>query len=82
MRAILLVAALSAAAPAYAGGRGGSGPVRVRAHVTKGGSYVAPHVRTKPNSTKIDNYSTKGNTNPYTGAEGTKKGDGPYGPGR
>jgi hypothetical protein len=36
------------------------------------GTYVAPHYRSTPNSTVLDNYSTKGNTNPYTGKKGTK----------
>ena len=35
------------------------------------GRYVAPSYRTSPNKTKIDNYSTKGNYNPYTGKKGT-----------
>ena len=34
------------------------------------GSYVAPHYKTSPNKTKLDNYSTKGNYNPYTGKKG------------
>ena len=32
--------------------------------------YVAPSYRTSPNKTKFDNYSTKGNYNPYTGKKG------------
>lgn len=43
----------------------------VQPHVTKNGTYVEGHVRTAPNSTNLDNYSTKGNTNPYTGQAGT-----------
>lgn len=35
------------------------------------GSYVAPHYKTTPNRTKFDNFSTKGNYNPYTGKKGT-----------
>ena len=35
------------------------------------GRYVAPHYKTTPNRTKIDNFSTKGNYNPYTGKKGT-----------
>jgi hypothetical protein len=34
------------------------------------GTYVAPHYKTSPNSTRYDNYSTKGNYNPYTGKNG------------
>lgn len=44
----------------------------VRGYIKKDGTYVAPHVRTTPNSSKLDNWSTKGNTNPYTGKEGKK----------
>lgn len=36
------------------------------------GTYVAPHYQTNPNSTTSDNYSTRGNVNPYTGQLGTK----------
>lgn len=46
--------------------------VSVRGYTKKNGTYVAPHQRTNPNSTKMDNYSTKGNVNPYTGKAGTK----------
>lgn len=34
--------------------------------------YVAPSYKTSPNKTKLDNYSTKGNYNPYTGKKGSK----------
>lgn len=43
----------------------------VGGHIKKDGTYVPPHQATNPNSTKTDNWSTKGNTNPYTGKEGT-----------
>lgn len=46
--------------------------VRVRGHFRKDGTYVAPHMRSSPNSTTLDNWSTKGNINPYTGQVGTK----------
>lgn len=35
------------------------------------GSYVAPHYKTTPNRSRLDNFSTKGNYNPYTGKKGT-----------
>jgi hypothetical protein len=44
----------------------------VKGYTKKNGTYVAPHYRSSPNSTKSDNYSTKGNVNPYTGKAGTK----------
>ncbi len=34
------------------------------------GTYVMPSYRTSPNKYKFDNYSTKGNYNPYTGKRG------------
>jgi len=48
----------------------------VNGYYKSNGTYVQGHHRTSPNKTKSDNYSTKGNTNPYTGKKGTKS---PYG---
>lgn len=45
---------------------------RVRGYTKRDGTYVAPHYRSSPNSTRIDNYSTQGNLNPYNGNVGTK----------
>lgn len=45
--------------------------VHVRGSATKSGQYRSPHQRTAPNKTKLDNWSTKGNVNPYTGKTGT-----------
>lgn len=46
-------------------------PVSKKGYVTKQGVYVPPSYTTAPNDTKLDNYSTKGNVNPYTGKAGT-----------
>lgn len=46
--------------------------VYVRGHTRSDGTYVQPHYRSAPNSSTSDNWSTKGNTNPYTGREGTR----------
>ena len=43
---------------------------RVRGYTNSRGTYVAPHYRSAPNRTRFDNYSTKGNHNPYTGKKG------------
>lgn len=43
----------------------------VRGYVRSDGTYVAPHVQTNADSTKSNNWSTQGNTNPYTGQNGT-----------
>lgn len=50
---------------------------RTKGYVTKQGTYVAPHYSSTPNRTRQDNYSTRGNTNPYTGKRGYKD---PYAP--
>ena len=44
--------------------------VRVKGHVNKNGVYVAPHVRTAPDSKVTNNWSSKPNVNPYTGKAG------------
>ena len=44
----------------------------VGGYTTKNGTYVAPHHATDPNGTTRDNYSTRGNVNPYTGKAGTR----------
>lgn len=49
-----------------------SAQVHVRGYTRSDGTYVAPHYRSSPNSTTSDNYSTRGNVNPYTGAVGTR----------
>lgn len=46
--------------------------VAVKGYTRSNGTYVTPHMRSDPNSTKADNFSTRGNTNPYTGEPGTK----------
>ena len=46
--------------------------VAVDGYFRNDGTYVQPHYRSSPNSTPLDNWSTEGNTNPYTGREGTK----------
>jgi hypothetical protein len=39
------------------------------------GTYVQPHYKTQNNGTNHDNYSTKGNTNKYTGESGSRAKD-------
>lgn len=46
--------------------------VHVKGHYRSNGSYVQPHYRSAPDSSKLNNWSTRGNTNPYTGQEGTE----------
>ena len=44
----------------------------VRGYARHNGTYVAPHRQTDPNHTQYDNWSSKGNINPYTGRRGYK----------
>jgi hypothetical protein len=44
----------------------------VRSYYKKDGTSVQSYRETNPNNTRLDNYSTKGNVNPYTGMPGTK----------
>jgi hypothetical protein len=50
-----------------------TGTVYSRGYVRKNGTYVQPHYSSHPNRTQRDNFSAKGNVNPYTGRVGTKK---------
>lgn len=71
MKTIVPLIALSftlLAQPALAKG----GSHSVKGHTTKDGTYVASHHATNPDNTKSNNWSQKGNVNPYTGKEGTK----------
>ena len=46
--------------------------VSVRGHYRKDGTYVQPHMRSAPDGNVSNNWSTRGNINPYTGEIGTK----------
>lgn len=46
--------------------------VYVKGYYRNNGTYVQPHYRTSPDNSLFNNYSTKGNVNPYTGREGYK----------
>lgn len=43
----------------------------VNGYVRKDGTAVEGYYRSSPNSSYNDNWSVKGNTNPYSGKEGT-----------
>ena len=68
---VLLVLAL--AVPSLAARRSSSGgDVYVRGYTRRDGTYVQPHYRSAPDGDFYNNWSTKGNVNPYTGVPGTK----------
>ena len=58
----------------YGGYGTGSNPQSqgVQGYTNHNGGYVQPYERTVPNGTQTDNYGTRGNQNPYTGAYGTR----------
>ena len=64
--AIVLTAATSASAQ-----------VHVKGYVRSDGTYVAPYVRSSPDHSIYNNYSTQPNVNPYSGKVGTVN---PYAP--
>ena len=64
--ALLLTAAASASAQ-----------VHVKGYTRSNGTYVAPYVRSAPDHSIYNNYSTQPNVNPYTGRAGTVN---PYAP--
>lgn len=66
MKKLILAFATVAALPALAQDH------YIKGYIKKDGTYVAPSYATNPNSTKLDNYSTLGNVNPYTGIAGTR----------
>ena len=47
----------------------------VSGYTRSNGTYVQSHVRTMPNNTNWDNFSTKGNCNPFTGSTGYRARD-------
>ena len=53
----------------------------VSGYTRSNGTYVQSHVRTMPNNTNWDNFSTKGNSNPFTGSTGYRARDYYYGAG-
>lgn len=50
----------------------------VKGYQRRDGTYVQGHYKTESNNIRNDNYSTRGNSNPYTGSYGTKPRDGDY----
>ena len=66
---LLLLALVLTASLSFAQG------TRVSGYTKKDGTYVAPYTRSSTNKTNTDNYSTQGNSNPYTGTSGTRAQD-------
>src|SRR5262245_25768429 len=58
--------------PISAKGHARGGDVSVRGYTKSNGTYVAPHMRSAPDGNFWNNWTTKGNVNPYTGVPGTR----------
>lgn len=67
---LLLIAILIVTVTSFA-----QGYTYVSGYTRSNWSYVQGHYRTLLNNTRDDNWSTIGNTNPYTGVAGTKPRD-------
>jgi len=67
----VMLLSFTGAAAAKGGGKKG-GPVTVRPYTKKDGTHVEGHHRSAPDGSKVNNWSSKGNINPYTGKPGSK----------
>lgn len=47
--------------------------VQVRGYYRKDGTYVRPHRRSRADKTQANNWSTSGNSNPFTGKKGNRR---------
>ena len=64
---IILAVCLLGSMGSFAYGKG------VRGYYKKSGTYVKSYHRTNKDRTQRNNWSSKGNVNPYTGKKGTKR---------
>jgi hypothetical protein len=67
-----IIATIILAALAISAGSLNAGSTRVKGYFRRNGTYVAPHYRSSPNYTPYDDWSTRGNVNPYTGEVGRR----------
>jgi hypothetical protein len=63
---------LAAAAVVFSLANLASAQTYVQGHYRSNGTYVAPHYRSNPDGNFYNNWSTKGNINPYTGQRGAR----------
>jgi len=67
MKTLMLAAGFAALLGGMASAQG---IIQHRGYVRQDGTYVAPHVQTAPDHTRLNNWSTYPNVNPYTGRQG------------
>jgi hypothetical protein len=70
--ALLVLFVGTTSASAQYGTGSNSSSHTIRPYTTQSGTSVGGSHATNPNTTQTDNYGTKGNVNPYTGAVGTR----------
>jgi hypothetical protein len=68
----LVIASVATASAQYVGTGSNPNSHYVSPYVNRQGTTVQGHYQTNPNSTQRDNYGTRGNYNPHTGAIGTR----------
>jgi len=66
MKKLLLITLFFASSAAFA-------DTYVQGYTRSDGTYVQGHYRSDANSIRSDNYSSQGNTNPYTGQQGSQR---------
>ena len=67
-----LIAAAILFSALFAGAQTASADVYVNGYRNQNGNYVQPHHRTYPDGNPNNNYSHRGNYNPWTGQPGDK----------
>ncbi len=72
MKSIKAIAFLSSCLFAWSGQSLATPSHNTKGYTKKDGTFVKGHRATNPNKTQRDNWSTKPNSNPYTGKKGTK----------
>ena len=70
--ALAVLVAFAAMQPTLSSAKGSHA---TKGYTKKNGTYVAPSRATNPDKTKRNSYSSKGNTNPSNGKQGTKDPD-------
>jgi len=68
---IMKISVILAAIAAVAVSSSAMADTYVRGHMRNNGTYVQPHYRSNADGWSGNNYSTRGNVNPYTGRSGT-----------
>jgi len=71
MKALSLTVALSIALLSVMGVGKAFAQQYVNGYERSNGTYVQGYYRSQPDGTVLNNYSTRGNVNPYTGQQGT-----------